>query len=79
MLCAQHWYPWYPNPLVSWPLPLLGFILAIGALPFLAPCPTQFLTQQISSIAKVPASQVLVQYQTVLKTEADDSAVISPL
>ena len=57
--------PWYFNSLVAWVLPLLGPILAIGALLLLAPCLIQFLKQQMSSIAKITTNQVLVQYQTV--------------
>ena len=54
--------PWSSNPLVAWFLPLLGPILAIGALLLLAPCLIQFLKQQMSSIAKITTNQVLVQY-----------------
>ena len=57
--------PWYSNPLVSWVLPLLGCILAIGVLLLLASSLIQFLKQQVSSIAKITTNQVLVQYQTV--------------
>lgn len=58
------------NPLVAWPLPL-GLILVIGALLFLAPCLVQFLKQQITSISKIAAIQVLVQYQVVPNIEVD--------
>lgn len=69
--------PWYSNPLMAWILPLLGPILAIGALLLLAPCLIQFLKQQISSLAKVTTNQVSVQYQTVPNigdTYSDDTS-----
>ena len=71
--------PWYSNPLVSWVLPLLGPILAIGALLLLAPCLIQFLKQQMSSIAKITTNQVLVQYQTVPNIGDSYSDDTSPL
>ena len=71
--------PWYPNPLVAWVLPLLGPILAIGALLILAPCLIQFLKQQMSSIAKITTNQVLVQYQTVPDIGDSYSGDTSPL
>lgn len=45
----------YSNIVVAWLLPLFGPILAIKAKLLLAPCHTQFLKWQISSIAKVTA------------------------
>lgn len=69
MLCTQP-SPWHSNPLVAWPLPL-GLILVIGALLLLALCLVQFLKQQITSISKIAAIQVLVQYQVVPNVEAD--------
>ena len=57
--------PWDSNPLVAWVLPLLGLLLAIGAFLLLEPCLIQFQKQQISRIAKITTSHVLVQYQTV--------------
>lgn len=57
--------PWYSNPLVSWVLPLLVPLLAIGTLLLLAPYLIQYLKQQLSSIAKITTNQVLVQYQAV--------------
>ena len=69
----------YSNPLVAWVLPLLGPILAIGALLLLAPCLIQFLKQQMSSIAKITTNQVLVQYQTVPNIGDSYSDDTSPL
>lgn len=71
--------PWYSNLLVAWVLPLLGPILAIGALLLLAPCLIQFLKQQMNSIAKITTNQVLVQYQTVPYIEDSYSGYTSPL
>ena len=71
--------PWYSNPLVAWVLPLLGPILAIGALLLLAPCLIQFLKQQMSSIAKITTNQVLVLYQAVPNIGDSYSDDTSPL
>ena len=50
---------------MAWLLPFLGPALVLGTLLLLEPCLIQFLKQQISSIAKTTAKQVLVQYQTI--------------
>ena len=71
--------PWYSKPLLAWILPLIGPILAIGALLLLAPCLIQFLKQQMSSIAKITTNQVLVQYQTVPNIGDSYSDDTSPL
>jgi hypothetical protein len=70
--------PWYSNPLVAWVLPLLGPILAIGALLFFAPCLIQFLKQQMCSIAKITTNQSTFQCQTVPNIEDSYSDDISP-
>ena len=70
---------WYSKHLLAWVLPLLGPILAIGALLILAPCLIQFLKQQMSSIAKITTNQVLFQYQTVPNIEDSYSGDTSPL
>lgn len=69
--------PWYSNSLVAWLLPFLGTILDIGALFLLTPCLLQFLKWQINNFAKITASWVWVQYQTVPNLEALDYGDIS--
>lgn len=67
--CSQHPFPaWYSNRLAPWVLPLLGPVLAIGALLLLAPCLIQFLKQPLRIVAKITTNQVLVQYQAVPNT-----------
>lgn len=63
---------WHSNVLKAWLVPLLDPIQATGVILLLAPCLIQILKLQISSIANITASWVLVQYQTVAGIVADD-------
>lgn len=67
------------NPFVACLLPLLGPLLAIRALFLLTPCLVQFLQLQISTIAKITANWVLVEYQAIPSTEAEGYNDTSPL
>lgn len=67
MLCTQHPYLMVPAPDgLAPPLLLLVF------------CLIQFPKQQISSIARTTANQVLVQYQTIphMDVNYDDTALL---
>lgn len=62
--------------------PLLGSVLAIGAILLLTSCLIQFLKRQMrqmNSIANLTANCVLVQYQSIPNIEAMDYDYISHL